>query len=125
MTEAALAPLDGVVAVEAAIAVAGLPGTRAARVAVLLEAADAGERTDPAAQTGADAVGAVVRTAIDALRAVHGPGVTGSIALARRGAGGAREPLSPRAVLAAAGLLDAAAAGDEVLFGPRTSWTVR
>jgi hypothetical protein len=122
-TEAALARLDGVVAVEAAVAVAGLPGTRVARVAVLLEGGgrpEAGDRGEPGV---ADAAGSVVRAAIDALRAAHGPGITGSIALSRR-AGGVRAAVPAREVVVAAALVDAAAAGDEVLFGPRTRWAL-
>lgn len=105
--EAAVAAVDGVEHAEAAIAVAGLPGVRAARVVVLL--------TDGRA----DASGAAVRAALGALRLAHGAAVTGSIAVAEL-AGGVRVPVPPREAIAAARLAEAVPAGDELLFGPGT-----
>lgn len=105
--EAAVAAIEGVRAVEAAIAVGGVPGRRAARVWVLVD------------DGRADAPGAVVRTALDALRAGHGAAIAGSIAVARL-VDGVREPVPPRDLIAAARIEEAVAAGDELLFGART-----
>lgn len=107
--EAALSSLPGVVAVEAAILVDGFPGRRSARVQVGV-----------AEGAGTDAVGAIARTALDALRAAHGPTIRGSLAVVAVGADGVRRPIEARAVIAAAALEGASAAGDEVLLGART-----
>lgn len=105
--EAAIAAIDGVERVDAAIAAAGLPGVRAARVAVLLR------------EGRADASGPAARAALVALREAHGARVTGSIAVAVRDRG-ARTPVPAADVIAAAGLVGAAAAGGEVLCGAST-----
>lgn len=110
--EAAVAAVAGVIEVEAAVAAAGLPGVRAARVRVLL----AGDR--------ADAAGDAVRAALDALRAVHGAAIRGSVAIEQRVAG-VREAVPPRDAITAAGLEGAVAAGDELLFSGATRWDGR
>ncbi|GAA1422001.1 hypothetical protein GCM10009640_13990 [Agrococcus citreus] len=107
--EAAVAALPGVLAVEAAVVVDGFPGRRSARVHVTVADGD-----------GADAVGAVARAALDALRAGHGPAIRTSLAIVVDGADGVRRPIEARAVIAAAALDGAAAAGDEVLLGAQT-----
>ncbi|HET8868515.1 MAG TPA: hypothetical protein VFM87_09325 [Agrococcus sp.] len=108
--EASVGAVEDVRAVEAAIVVGGVPGSRGARVWVLVD------------DGRADASGPVVRAALDALRAGHGPAIAGSIAVARL-VGGVHEPVPPRELIAAAGVTDAAAAGDELLFGARTRCT--
>lgn len=105
--ELAIAGLPGVLGVEAAILVDGMPGRRSARVAVLVD------------DDAADAVGAVGLAALDALRAAHGAAVRGSLAVTALTAG-VRRAVPPDAVIAAAGLRHAIAAGDEVLLGPQT-----
>lgn len=107
--EAAVSALPGVLSVEAAILVDGFPGRRSARVQVGVPDG-----------TGAGAVGAIVRSALDALRAAHGAAIRGSLAIVVDGADGVRRPLEPRAVIAAAALEGAEAVGDEVLLGART-----
>lgn len=105
--EAAVAALPGIVEVEAAIVADGFPGRRSARVQVVVTVVEG------------EALGVVARAALDALRAVHGAGIRGSLALVAV-VDGMRRPLPPLAVAAAAGLVDAAVAGDELLLGPRT-----
>lgn len=113
--EAAVASLPGVLAVEAAVVVDGFPGRRSARVHVTVADGEGDSDGD-----GADAVGAVARAALDALRAAHGPAIRASLAIVVDGADGVRCPIEARAVIAAAALDGAAATGDEVLLGAQT-----
>ncbi|MCH1884143.1 hypothetical protein [Agrococcus sp. ARC_14] len=121
--EAAIAAVEGVVQVEAAIAVAGLPGVRAARVRVLLEDDGSGLRaadaSGPDRAARADPSGAVALAVLAALRAAHGAAITGSIAIERL-VDGVRATVPPREPIAAAGLTGAVAAGGELLFSMRT-----
>lgn len=99
--ELELEAIDGVASARATMAVDGLPGSRALRVALLVD-------------DEADAAGHVVRAAVDALRSTR-PGVPASLAFERL-VGGARHAIDVRAVLEAAPVEGAVAAGGEILL---------
>lgn len=100
--ELQLEAIDGVASACASIAVDGLPGSRALRVALLVD------------DEGADAAGRVVRAAVDALRSTR-PGVPASLALERL-VDGVRHAIDVRAALEAVPVEGAVAAGGEVLL---------
>jgi hypothetical protein len=100
--ERVLERMPGVVSARAAVLVDGLPGTRSARIELVVD------------DGTADAPGALARAALDALRVAGAP-PAGSLAMLRP-VDGILEPVPPARIIAAARLERATAAGDEVLW---------